>query len=207
MNQPSKGRQMATTKEPLSYTAAVNTGIDFTLAAAPPPRAIRHNRRRAVWKPRIIECRARRPASAMRLERSQLNPEPGMPVFEDVRPDRLRAARFVAPASVELTFADDFKATLPVSRLEMPGRIRWQTVRLTDGGDTMTVSGVPGDEIPIPASTIRYLVDADFATGKKARRPKGRLTRDQLRKLAEQNPPPPELFDQPAHDLIRDTWK
>src|SRR5687767_9279550 len=85
----------------------------------------------------------------------------------------------------KLTFADDFKATLPVSRLEMPeGRFRWDTPTISPDGLTMTVEGVGGEAIPIDSATLRFLVDKDYAADVKARTDQLQPTREQLQELS-----------------------
>ena len=128
-------------------------------------------------------------------------PEPG-------RPEDLRSVEFAKPASLKLTFADGYEVVLSIARLEMlEGRIRWNTVRVTDHGKTMTVSGVPGDEIPIAVSTLRCLADPEYAAKVKTKRKKVRLSRDELRELARTNSPPVEWYEEPVQNLIRDSWK
>ena len=90
--------------------------------------------------------------------------EPRLTIMGTATPqriDQLVTVSFVPPGELCLTFADQI-FHLPVSRLELRGEIDWQTAQVSSGHE-MTVSDTKGDEIPIDAATLRYLVDTDYA--------------------------------------------
>lgn len=113
--------------------------------------------------------------------------------------ERLDDVRFVPPASILVKFADGVGKRLPISLLEMPAdRFRWATVRRSADGLSITVKDASGDDLSIETSTLRYLIDPTYAAEIDGRLAEVRLTREELREFAERNPPPPELYDQPA---------
>lgn len=118
---------------------------------------------------------------------------------------RLKAAHFTRPASLQLTFADGLEATIPVARLGMPvDRIKWRTVRVTDGGRAMTVTAIKGEAVPVASATLRCLADEDYAT-----KVKGKLNDllSVLDGLTGEGETPAGLFDQPARDPVLPSWK
>jgi hypothetical protein len=134
----------------------------------------------------------------------------GLPVVfltKDTRPEHLINARFVAPSTIILTFADAC-LSLAIKRLEMPvDRIRWTTVAALPTGDAIKVKGIKGDVITIDSGTLRYLADKKYAATIAASLKSLQLTRDELKKIARDNPPPPEWFSEPERDLRHDSWK
>jgi hypothetical protein len=69
------------------------------------------------------------------------------------------------------------------------------------------VTGVGGEAIPLDSATLRFLVDEEYAAMVRARTEQLQPTREQLRELAELNPPPQDWSEQLAGDVIRDSWK
>jgi hypothetical protein len=83
--------------------------------------------------------------------------------------------------------------SLPVDKLEMPlDRVRWETATASTTGDAMVLTGIRGDAIPIEGTTLRYLVDAEYAAETDAEVAELRLTRDEMARMATENPPPPD---------------
>lgn len=121
--------------------------------------------------------------------------------------ERLRHAHFAKPSSIKLEFADK-KFTLKIAKLGMPiDRIRWETVVASPAGDSMTVQGIKGEKIPIDSSTLRYFVDPLYAAEMDAALKSLQFSREELKAMARDNPPPPELFAQPEQDLTNESWK
>jgi hypothetical protein len=124
------------------------------------------------------------------------------------RPDLLASAEQTSRLTIALVFRDGRRAALPVERLEMPvDRFRWETAKASSGGEVMTVTGVKGDDIPIDAATLRYLVDPGYAEEVDAALEALQLSREELRKMAHDNPPPAAWYAQPQQDLTRESWK
>jgi hypothetical protein len=124
------------------------------------------------------------------------------------RPQQLLRAHFLPPVTIELTFADGRSFSLPIERLGMPvDRIRWSTAKASPTGEIMVLTGTKGDDVPIESSTLRYLVDQDYAKELEAALGSVRLSREELREMARDNPPPPEVFDEPGRDMTRESWK
>jgi len=127
--------------------------------------------------------------------------------FRMINPEYLVGARFLRPSKIEVTFADGL-FTLDIKSLGMPvDRIRWRTVAASPAGEAMTVRGKRGDEIHIDSATVRYLVDERYAAKVDATLKELQFSREELRELARDNPPPPEWFNEPERDLARDPWK
>jgi len=124
------------------------------------------------------------------------------------RPEYLVSARFVPPESIDLQFADR-RFTLNIGLLGMPvDRINWSTAKASPAGEAMTVRGVRKDEIPIDSSTIRYLVDSNYAAKMDATLKSLQFSREELQQMSRDNPPPATLLDEPGgDDLIGDSWK
>jgi hypothetical protein len=127
------------------------------------------------------------------------------------KPDRRVAvteATYHPPASIALRFADGAEFSVPIAKLEMPlDRIRWETVTASSAGEAMSLTGICGDAIPIEAAALRFLVDAEYAAEIDAEVAKLRLTREEMSRMAAQNPPPPEWLREPPPDMRRDSWK
>ena len=124
-----------------------------------------------------------------------------------VRPDYLISASFSPPSTIRLHFADAMKCRLPIRRLEMPvDRIRWSTVCASPTGEFMTVAGIKGETIPIDSSTLRCLVDPEYAVEKEKELDALQLSREEMQSLAGESQPPKEL--KPATDRykITKTW-
>jgi hypothetical protein len=119
-------------------------------------------------------------------------------------PDQLKRAHFVPPLAIELEFYDG-SFSLPIEALGMPlDRIDWKTAKGLPSGTAMTVKAIKGEVIHIDAGTLRYLVDERYAAGIDAALDCLRLSRDELKELA-QDPLPQRLR---AHkDLRRESWK
>jgi hypothetical protein len=127
--------------------------------------------------------------------------------FTSPRPECLLGARFIAPSTIDLNFADG-KFSLAVNLLEMPlDHIRWETAAASPAGDAMTVEAIKGESISIDSSTLRYLVDKGYAAEIDASLEALQFTRAELKKMAEENPPPQEWYNQPQQDLRLDSWK
>ncbi|MBI3823433.1 MAG: hypothetical protein HY289_12255 [Planctomycetes bacterium] len=123
------------------------------------------------------------------------------------KPVRLIDAKFIAPSSIRLKFTDK-TFTLAIRKLEMPvDRIKWKTAAASPTGEKMMVKGVKGDDIPIDAPTLRYLVDAEYAARIDASLDALQLSRKELAEMARDNPPPDSWYDEPAQDLARESWK
>lgn len=124
------------------------------------------------------------------------------------RPDELKTARFIRSSnSIELSFSDK-SFILPIEQLEMPvDRIDWPTLAASPTGEKMTVKGVKGDPVPIDSSTLRYLVDEEYAAQMDAKLASLQFTEDELDQLIRDNPPPTEWFAEPSHDFMRESWK
>ena len=115
-------------------------------------------------------------------------------------------ASFQLPSTIVLRFADGAEFSLPIAKLEMPlDRIQWETA--TAIGEAMVLTGIRGDAIPIEGTTLRYFVDAEYAAEIDAEVEDLRLTRDEMSRMAADNPPPPNWLREPAPDMRRDSWK
>lgn len=115
--------------------------------------------------------------------------------------------RFVRPATLQVEFADQ-GFSLSIESLDMPAdRIRWETVAATASGDGITMLASKGDLITIDAAAIRYLVDPVFAAAIDAMLKAVQPTRDELKTLARDCPPPSEWYDEPEKDLRLESWK
>jgi hypothetical protein len=124
------------------------------------------------------------------------------------RPEPLASVRLVPPATLQLNFADGFAASLPIGLLEMPiDRIRWETATVSRSGYTMTVLGIRGDEVPIDAGVLRFLVDKEYGAQIQAARQAVQLSREELQRMVRDNPPPREWYAQPSRELVRESWK
>jgi hypothetical protein len=118
------------------------------------------------------------------------------------------AATFRLPSTIELRFADGAEFSLPIATLQMPiDRILWETAAVSQTGDAMCLTGIRGDAIPIEGTTLRYFVDAEYAAEVDAEVDELRLTRDEMSRLAAENPPPPAWLYEPAPDMRRESWK
>ncbi len=116
--------------------------------------------------------------------------------------------RYVKPANLEVEFADGFQGSMPVTKLEMPiDKIRWSSVTVTNRGTSATFKGIKGDLIPIDASTIRYLVDTQYAAKKDRSLESHQLSRSELAKMAHDNAPPQSWYEDLPEDLTRESWK
>jgi hypothetical protein len=196
---------MSRTKKLLLSMSAATGCIDLTPGAVPSPKPISGNRKDTAWRWMKNAPAPRRRKRVGRLNWFQLTGPPGVPVIEPVRPDQLKAAQLVRPTSIRLTFADDFEATLPVGRLGMPvDRIRWKTVRVTDNGETLTVTAVKGEPVPVAATTLRYLTDPAYAATIDARVNKLSAFLDELDHTGET---PAGMFDSPEPDPVMESWK
>jgi hypothetical protein len=123
------------------------------------------------------------------------------------RLDRLIVADFEPPSMIRLQFADDRCFSLAVEQLELPAdRVDWSTIVPSSAGDSLIVA-VGGEPIPIEAATLRYLVDAAYAAEIETAIRQSQFSRDELARLARENPPPPEWYAQPSQDLTREGWK
>jgi hypothetical protein len=120
----------------------------------------------------------------------------------------LSSATFRPPTLIDLRFADGAEFGLPIAKLQMPlDRIRWESAAASSSGEAMQLSGIRGDAIPIEAGLLRYLVDADYAAEIDGEVDELRLSREEMGRMAAENPPPPEWLRQPAPDMRRDSWK
>jgi hypothetical protein len=86
-------------------------------------------------------------------------------------------------------------------------RFRWETVAASSAGESMTVLGIKGEKIPIDSSTLRYLVDKDYATKMDATLKSLQFSREELQEMARDNPLPNELIPPSGEDLISESWK
>jgi hypothetical protein len=122
--------------------------------------------------------------------------------------EHLIEARYVRPAKIFLLFADGFAASLPIKALEIPvNRMRWSTLKVAQSGEKVIMKGIKGDLVPIDATTLRYLVDKDYAAKMDKSLESLQFSREELAELARNNPPPREWYDEPADDLTRESWK
>jgi hypothetical protein len=128
-------------------------------------------------------------------------------ILHPTRSEHLMRARFVRPSSIKLQFADK-SFLLKIDLLGMPvDRIRWETASASPAGVSMIVQGIKGEKIPIDSSTLRYLVDRNYAAKIDSSLKSLQFSRQELQEMARDNPPPPELLAQPKQDLISDSWK
>ena len=119
-------------------------------------------------------------------------------VLAPIQPEQLASVQFIRPQTVDLVFADGLHAHLSIEALDLPEeRINWSSVEMSRAGDAITVTGVKGDLASIDSATLRYLVDKDYASAMDQSVESLQLSRDELKKLAHDNPPPPEWFAQP----------
>jgi hypothetical protein len=125
------------------------------------------------------------------------------------RQDHLSEVRFLRQsATFELRFEDGFSAQLPVAKLGMPvNRVRWETAVVSPSGEKLHLTGIRGDAIPIDTTTLRYLVDSNYAEEVNKTLKSVRLSRNELRELARDNPPPLEFLERTGQDLTRASWK
>jgi hypothetical protein len=117
----------------------------------------------------------------------------------------LTAAIFRLPSLIDLRFADDAAFALPIAKLQIPlDRIRWETATVASSGETIQLIGIRGAAIPIEAGLLRYLVDAGYAAEIDAEADELRLTREEMHRMAAENPPPPDWLREPAQVHLRD---
>jgi len=115
--------------------------------------------------------------------------------------DSLSSARFLAPSGISLRFKDGLTFDLPISSLEMDdSRIRWVSTKESPTGETMIVETLRGEEIPIDASTLRYLADPEYAAKCDASLKSLQFTKDELVEFVRDNPPPPTWYEELARD-------
>jgi hypothetical protein len=123
-------------------------------------------------------------------------------------PDQLVDARFVSPSMIELEFVDGLRRSLAIGLLGMPvDRINWPTLKASVDGTKVIVNGIKGDPVTIDAATLRYLVDEKYAAKMDAKLKSLQFTEEELERMVQDNPPPPEWFSQPSRDLTRKSWK
>jgi hypothetical protein len=122
--------------------------------------------------------------------------------------EKLVSAQFAPPAAIELAFADDYRCSLAIERLEMPlDRFRWSTLEVAQEGKAIQVQGVKDDSISIDAKTIRYLADPTYAAQMDQAHAALQLSREELERIGHDNAPPKEWFAEPERDLKRESWK
>jgi hypothetical protein len=112
------------------------------------------------------------------------------------RLDQLTSVEFVSPCSLELEFSDKL-FVMAVADLEIPdGLVVWDTVKVSEFGDKITVNGTNGKLVPIDAATLRYLVDPDYAEILDAQLAKLQFTDEELDRLCKDAKPSQEWFDE-----------
>ena len=124
------------------------------------------------------------------------------------RPDHLIRVAFVKPTGLKLKFADGRDFVLAISRLEMPiDRLSWATVEASKDGTTIVVKAKKGEVIPIDASSLRYLVDSEYAKGIDNALESLRLTEDEMNDMAQTSHPPKEWLSHREPDMRLESWK
>ncbi|HEX3148688.1 MAG TPA: hypothetical protein VHR66_11425 [Gemmataceae bacterium] len=120
-------------------------------------------------------------------------------------PDYLLRARFVPPAYIRLQFADGNEYKLSVRRLGIPFRkIKWLDAETAPNGGGLALTAVKGEAILIPSTTLRYLVDSDYAASVDKKFEEDLAFANEL---DDEGETPAGMFDSPPRDLVMESWK
>lgn len=139
----------------------------------------------------VFHVAVRTTASASAAKKTSINP---------IQPDHVIHARHTGQSLVVMRFADGFEGTWNFKKLEIDtSSWRMPTIRASDTGDSIEVENQDGDYVYLDASSLRMLVDPNYADLIESKIASLLIPSERLERIAEKHQPPQQWYDAVEH--------
>lgn len=118
------------------------------------------------------------------------------PAKRRVRPDRVVEARYVRTSQLFLRFADGLEGTWTFKKLCLDmSNMKLTSIKASASGDAIDVKSKWGDDVELDASSLRVLIDPEYAAGLEKQIAALQIPTERLERIAARNQPPQQWYD------------